>query len=737
MRTLRFALLIGSMAFATQAAAQPAPQPTAPPKPAPPKPAAPAPAAEPAAAPESSEAMRSLFEPTWHQLELSGRFSSISGDPARFQRYEDLRNGLVLTGARHEYEGASGNWLVRGMADNVGYRDQRFAGEYLRPGLFTVTGHWDQIPQFYSVDTRTPYTGSNGNLVLDDVTQLAIERNQTTLGAYAPQAVQFDLRERRDVGHVNFVATPSKNLDVTAAFTTQKHSGELPWGASFGFSNDVEVALPYDSRTNDFSLGTEWSNGRSTARVGYQGSWFDNLDDTLIWDSPLDLTDRVDNPGRGRMSLWPSNSANTISAAGSTRVAKRTQLTGAVSMGWWKNDEPLQPFTINAALPQIALPRTTTGAEARVTSINFNAVTREVKDWRFSGRLRHYGYDNDTGPVPIVDFINYDTAVTDSSTGGPRQHAHSRTNFDADATYTGLDFVALSAGFSRNHGTWDARIFEESSEKVVFFGADAVGSQWVTYRVRYEVGDREGKDFRPDILAQVGEYSTLRYYDLANRTRHRLTGQVDIVPNEQWTFSASTGLGKEDYDDSYFGLQDSRSRTFSLASDYRHATGFGVGATYTYERYTGFQRSRSASPGVQQEDPARDWTTDSKEQVNYFSIYASPPPIGRAEARFSYDYSLAKGDFVYGLAPNSPLTPPSQLPRVFNKLQELKADVRYRLTNKLAATLTYLYEPFRVYDFAFDPTVINGVIQPSSLVLGYVYRPYTAHSARAGVIWFF
>ena len=60
-----------------------------------------------------------------------------------------------------------------------------------------------------------------------------------------------------------------------------------------------------------------------------------------------------------------------------------------------------------------------------------------------------------------------------------------------------------------------------------------------------------------------------------------------------------------------------------------------------------------------------------------------------------------------------------------------------RSARKLAATVTYLYEPFRVYDFAFDPSVIDGIIQPSSLVLGYVYRPYTAHAARAGVIWFF
>jgi hypothetical protein len=51
----------------------------------------------------------------------------------------------------------------------------------------------------------------------------------------------------------------------------------------------------------------------------------------------------------------------------------------------------------------------------------------------------------------------------------------------------------------------------------------------------------------------------------------------------------------------------------------------------------------------------------------------------------------------------------------------------------VAATVSYLYEPFRVYDFAFDPTVVNGIVQPSSLVLGYVYRPYTAHAAMVGL----
>jgi len=62
-------------------------------------------------------------------------------------------------------------------------------------------------------------------------------------------------------------------------------------------------------------------------------------------------------------------------------------------------------------------------------------------------------------------------------------------------------------------------------------------------------------------------------------------------------------------------------------------------------------------------------------------------------------------------------------------------DVRHKLSHRLKASVSYLYEPFDVFDFAFDPTVINSIVQPSSLVLGYVYRPYTAHSARFGLIY--
>ena len=100
---------------------------------------------------------RSLFDTTWRQFQIGGRLSSVEGDPARWQRYRDLRDGVLFTNARYEHVWAATGQLFQVAADNVGWRDGRYVGVLERHGRFAVTGSWDGIPQFYSVDTKTPY----------------------------------------------------------------------------------------------------------------------------------------------------------------------------------------------------------------------------------------------------------------------------------------------------------------------------------------------------------------------------------------------------------------------------------------------------------------------------------------------------------------------------------------------------------------------------------------------------
>jgi Putative outer membrane beta-barrel porin, MtrB/PioB len=115
-------------------------------------------------------------------------------------------------------------------------------------------------------------------------------------------------------------------------------------------------------------------------------------------------------------------------------------------------------------------------------------------------------------------------------------------------------------------------------------------------------------------------------------------------------------------------------------------------------------------------------------------------PAGYAASDISVLCHTAEGDSLAGTAHGQARDPRSPvaglgLPEVFNKLQDLRVEVRHRLSNRLAATVSYRYEAFDVYDFAFSEDVIDSIVQPSSLILRYLYRPYTAHSAVVGVLY--
>ena len=431
-------------------------------------------------------------------------------------------------------------------------------------------------------------------------------RTEAGLNPYVPIAPQFDLRERRDIGRVDVVATPTPKLDVTASFTTQKHGGELPWGASFGFSNDVEVPLPYESRANDFTIGTEWTNTKNMLRVAYSGSWFDNLADPLVWDSPLRLDDAAGTPGRGRMSLWPSNSAQTISFGGYTQAGAqdaghRVLLLRPVEQ---RRAAAAVHHQFGAGADRAAArqrgcrsARVLDQPEPDVAPHHRLAVRRALPQLHL--RQSHAGDEHHAITSPTT------ASASTTPTGGPDLYAHDRTTFDADATWSRMTPLALTVGYTHNGNGYDARIFQSSGEDVFRVSADAVGTSWATFRVQYEVGSRTGSGLDEQALIDIGEHPEMRHYDLADRTRNRFSGQVDIVPSDAWMFSVSGGILHDDYGDTVFGLQKSNGNTFSLAADYQQPNGLGAGATYNFERYTGLQQSHEGdSSDAQFNDPA-------------------------------------------------------------------------------------------------------------------------------------
>ena len=116
---------------------------------------------------------RSLFELTPRQFEIGGRFSSVDGDPARFQRYQDIRDGVLFTDARYACEDAgraTGSFQRRG-------RQRRLARSAVRRRLRAYRPLRDLRPAGTRSRSSTASTPrrrtrtSGGALVLDDATQ--------------------------------------------------------------------------------------------------------------------------------------------------------------------------------------------------------------------------------------------------------------------------------------------------------------------------------------------------------------------------------------------------------------------------------------------------------------------------------------------------------------------------------------------------------------------------------------
>src|SRR5262249_56552201 len=139
---------------------------------------------------------------------------------------------------------------------------------------------------------------------------------------------------------------------------------------------------------------------------------------------------------------------------------------------------------------------------------------------------------------PITQYVAYDSKTGTSSTGGPALFAHSRTNFDADATWSKLMPLGLTFGYSRNNAGYDERIFGSTGENAFRVIGDYVTSSMVSFRAQYEGSSRNGADFDEAVLTQIGEQPGMRHFDLADRNRNPFKGQVDVTPDDNCTFSA-------------------------------------------------------------------------------------------------------------------------------------------------------------------------------------------------------
>lgn len=685
-------------------------------------------------------------------IDFGVRGTTVTGDAARYERYRDLGDGLFLEEARFHRE--QNNWLFDVDGEHLGRRDQRFTGSVVRPGRLKGWLMWDQIPMLLSDSTRTLFSGiGTGTLTIDDALQARVQAQPSVLATLFPQvSTRFDTRTRRHIaeGGVEYVASSTVTVKANVKHTSRE--GVIPFGGSFGHSSLVELPAPTQHGLTDVDGGAEYVRDPLLLRAGYTGSWFHNDVTSVSFDNPFLAIDTPTASSRGRIALAPSNSFIGVNGFASVKLPHRSRASAYVSAATLKDaGEPLVPQTINSALAPGPLQRTTVDGEAGTSAINLTFVSRPLRHFDLDVRYRRYDYDNRTPEFPMTERVSYDNSVSpvsppvESEPFGLLRHT-----FDVDFKVMPAGGLSAGVGFSRLSEDRTHRIFESTTDNVVRVTFDKVGGPWFTLRTKYEHAQRRGTGIEHGEaeLAAIGEQPGMRHFDIAARDRDRVTILGSTTPLQWVGITASVAAGKDDYLQSLFGLRDNTHRVYGTGVDLTPTDRMILSTSYSFERYNALSRSRQANPGAQFTDPSRNWATDATDRVH--SLLASAEFIRIAEKidlRLGYDFSRARARYQYitgavtdRTLPEEVVLPttlpaPTELPPTLSELRRGTMDATYALNRRVSVGLSWWNERYRVNDFTLDVDANPDLARGQALLIGYLYRPYTANTVWARMIY--
>ena len=712
----------------------------------------------------------SSFQPQFGKVDFGYRGNAITGDEARYNRFRDRRDGAYVS--RFLFTKETANTFFTAEANNIGYRDQRYFGEFQSIGRLKANFEWNQVPLFLSNTSSSLYTDlGNGVLGINDAIQQTLQNAGTVPAVRDPAlanamatAQPFDLYSRRDIGAFNMVYTFNRDVDFKVKVRNTLRSGNqlfaFGFGTSPGLNPAVEMGVPVDDRTTDIKGVLEFANAKGLFSVGYDGSWFDNNVPFVRFDNPLRATDIAGGGSVGLAAWWPANSAFSVNVNGAYKLPGRTRASAALSMGRWEQDAELPAPTVNTALVAPPLPRSTAATRADITSFVFGLNSRPVDNLRLTARYRLYDYDNKSTPFAYGSETAPVLALGDWALVAQRHETEpasfKRGTLDLDASFTPLDYVALGVGVSREDADRTWRIFEKTAENMFRVTADSLGNQYFTVRAKYERSTREGEGFQPALLAEVGEQLTMQHYDIADRNRTRFSTMLTLTPVSAVSLNASIGTGKDDYENSGFGLRDNTNDFWSAGFDVVPNDRVTLGVNYGSEKYEALQYSRQtsldpATPAGQEQfaDPKRDWWLNQDDEVKTLTANLDlNKALPKTDLRLGYDRSDGKASYRYGFPADSTIftsVPLSQLTPLKNRLTAGRFDVQHFVRPNVALGLRYLYEEYKVEDFALGAGTIdrldarngNTNVFASAIYAGYLFQPYKAHnwSLRMTYLW--
>jgi MtrB/PioB family decaheme-associated outer membrane protein len=677
----------------------------------------------------------------------------VKGDPtsSKFLEYRDVPAGFFFS--RFGFSLAKGAQHFSLDAQHIGQTDGRYALNMGQYGRYRLTIGYDRIPHRFSFDGRTLYYHDEpGDFILSDAIRSAAQdavgdgglnsllfmnAARAAVSSYLQGATPTPLALQRNRSSLGFIYNISLPLSVEVLARYETRTGTRPIGASFGFSNAIEIPQPIEDKTTQIDGHLTFFKKWGTFRAGYCQSIYDSEIETLTWDSPFRLTDQTfsspapayvngNASARGRMGLPPSNAAGKFYADGTFHLARAFRIQAAVSYGIFTQDEVLLPYTINTAIfaqvPESATPPARTAqAKADVASLDLTVSARIVRNVRLSAGFRYYNFGNKTTILDTPGFAVLDQAWEETPAATePYSFRRSKVFGDLTWNFCANTFLRASYEFYRISREQDGEDLGHDNEGTVNVSLNTSPLDWLTFRLSFLNSARDWS------LSPTGTYipgfAFERYFE-ATRNRTGLNLLLSLSPIQNLDATVSYMLGNDRYPDNSYGLLKSDFWMASLDLSYALSERVSVYGGYSHENHLTDQAARESDTGVFSTSDLNDWTAQLTDRINSYTAGVWAALIkDTLSLDLYYNQCRAKGaSSLYSPPGGSPDTAVNFTdPIDASTLQIARISLTWTLTKMWAVCAGWWFEKYDMSDISLsqvpvDMLLVANPINPSNV----------------------
>ncbi|MBI5548331.1 MAG: MtrB/PioB family outer membrane beta-barrel protein [Deltaproteobacteria bacterium] len=548
-----------------------------------------------------------------------------------------------------------------------------------------------------------------------------------------------------------------------------------------------DLAEPLNYQTVAVTVGVGIQKKRWLADLEYSFTDFSNSNDALLWDNPFRITDAQSaGPGNnfdrgrfavGQIALVPDSHAHEIAATAAVDLPWHGRLGGSLSFGFMTQNEAFLPYTRNTAIvasnvegtpsaASLALPARDLDGQVWTRSGTLSLALHPLERLGINARYRYYKYDGRSREVTFPGYAAFGESfwrtVKNDRNAPVQNEVFDFTRQDAELAVDVRILRPLSAFVE---AAWEGTSMsglriEDMDELSIGGGMLFRPGRSATVKASYRYLDRVTDPYLQGRTAENPEATGLINFNWAERRRHQADARLQLTPAKLISLGALVRAADEEYsgnsegttvaDVFRFGRTDRRSfvagADLTLIPSERLSAFVSYAWEYSEERMANASKDDSAkaeagSLGIADDYPAENyWNSNIFERVNTVGVGTTIQLLpDRLVLDAHYNFSYSDMD-VETLNPNgvSSLTLANAVandwPTLRNRLHQVVVDLHFRVTPDIRLGARYLFDWYRLDDFAWDvlePYMAGQTVENSTR---FLFADATYHGYRAHVV---